>query len=166
MNYVFIVAGIVLLFLGRKFFRLSVGGIGFLLGMTYAPQLFPDQSQSVIIVISLIAGLLGVLVMILLQRFAIGLAGFAAGAYIIYYLLQYVAINGGQYQWLAIIAGGIIGAILAGSMFDWALIILTAASGATLISEGVGLEMPFSAVLLVGLFVVGVVAQANIKAKE
>ncbi len=166
MNLILIGAGLLLLFLGRKLFWISVAALGFIVGMTYAPQIFPDQSQTVIIIISLIVGLLGALITSLLQRFAVGISGFAAGAYIVYYMLQNVAVNADQYQWLIIVAGGIIGAILAGSMFDWALILLTGATGATLITEGVGLAMPFSAVLLVGLFILGVIMQTNIKVKE
>jgi len=166
MNLILIGAGLLLLFLGRKLFWISVAALGFIVGMTYAPQIFPDQPQTVIIIISLIVGLLGALITSLLQRFAVGISGFAAGAYIVYYMLQNVAVNAGQYQWLIIVAGGIIGAILAGSMFAWALILLTGATGATLITEGVGLAMPFSAVLLVGLFILGVIMQTNIKVKE
>lgn len=166
MNLILIGAGLLLLFLGRKLFWISVAALGFIVGMTYAPQIFPDQPQTVIIIISLIVGLLGALITSLLQRFAVGISGFAAGAYIVYYMRQNVAVNADQYQWLIIVAGGIIGAILAGSMFDWALILLTAATGATLITEGVGLAMPFSAVLLVGLFILGVIMQTNIKVKE
>jgi hypothetical protein len=166
MNLILIGAGLLLLFLGRKLFWISVAALGFIVGMTYAPQIFPDQPQTVIIIISLIVGLLGALITSLLQRFAVGISGLAAGAYIVYYLLQNVAVNAGQYQWLIIVAGGIIGAILAGSMFDWALILLTGATGATLITEGVGLAMPFSAALLVGLFILGVIMQTNIKVKE
>ena len=166
MNLILIGAGVLLLLMGRKLFWISVAVLGFLVGMTYAPRLFPNQSQSVILIISLIVGFLGALITSMLQRFAVGISGFAAGAYIINYLLQNVTVNAGQYQWMLILAGGIIGAILAGSMFDWALILLSAATGATLITQGVGLDMPFSAVLLVGLFIFSVIMQANIKIKE
>lgn len=166
MELTFLVAGILLLFLGRKLFWLFVAIVGFLIGMTYAPQLLPSQPQSVILTISLIAGLLGALLAALLQKLAVGLAGFAAGGYIVYYLLEFVTVNLGDYQWMAILAGAIIGALLAGSMFDWALILLTSASGATLISQGIKVTMPLSAVILIALFVFGIIAQGNIKSKE
>jgi hypothetical protein len=166
MNLIFIAAGVLLLFLGRKLFWLFVAVVGFLIGMTYAPQVLTNQPQSVILTISLIAGLLGALLAALLQKFAVGLAGFAAGGYIAYYLLQFVAANLGEFQWMAILAGAIIGALLAGSMFDWALVLITSAAGATLISQGLNLGMPISAIALIGLFVFGLIAQANIKAKE
>lgn len=166
MDLTFIVAGVLLLFLGRKLFWLFVAVVGFLVGMTFAPEVLPNQPQSVILTISLITGLLSALLSVLLQKFAVGLAGFAAGGYIVYYLLEFITVNLGDYQWMAILAGAILGALLAGSMFDWALILLTAASGSTLISRGVSLPMPFSAVLLVALFILGVIAQGNIKVKE
>lgn len=166
MDLTFIAAGILLLFLGRKLFWLFVAVVGFLIGMTFVPELLPNQPDSVILTISLIAGLLGALLAALLQKVAVGLAGLVAGGYIVYYLLEFVAVNLGDYQWMAILAGGILGALLAGSMFDWALILITSASGATIISSGLALAMPISAVVLVALLVIGVVAQGNIKAKE
>jgi hypothetical protein len=166
MDLTFIAAGVLLLFLGRKLFWLFVAVVGFLIGMTFAPELLPNQPDSVILTISLIAGLLGALLAALLQKVAVGLAGFAAGGYIVYYLLEFVTVNLGDYQWMAILAGGILGALLAGSMFDWALILITSASGATIISRGLALAMPISVIVLVALLVIGVVAQGNIKAKE
>jgi len=166
MNLMYLAAGILLLILGRKLFWLFVAVVGFLVGITFAPQLLPTQPQSVILTVALIAGLLGALLAVLLQKFAVGLAGLAAGGYITYYLLQFTAVNAGQYQWLAILAGAIIGAVLAGSMFDWALILLTSASGAVLISQGINLDTSIAYIILIGLFVVGVIVQGNIKTKE
>ena len=166
MSLTFIAGGILLLFLGRKLFWLFVAVVGFLLGMTYAPQILSNQTQSVILTISLIAGLFGALLAALLQKLAVSLAGFAAGGYVVYYVLQFVAVNLGEFQWMAILAGAIIGALLAGSMFGWALILITSAAGAALISQGLNLGMPISAIALIGLFVFGMIAQANIKAKE
>jgi len=114
----------------------------------------------------LITGLLGALLSVLLQKFAVGLAGLVAGGYIAYYILQTVAINVGEYQWLAIAAGALIGAVLAGSMYDWALILLTSVSGAVIFTENLPVEMPINAVILMGLTLVGMVAQARMKIKE
>jgi hypothetical protein len=166
MDLTYVFTGILLLFLGRKLFWLFVAVVGFLVGMTFAPELLPNQPDSVILVISLITGLLGALLAAMLQKLAVALAGFAAGGYIVYYLLEFIAVNLGDYQWMAILAGGILGALLAGSMFDWALILLTSASGATLISQGLNLSMPLSAFVLAALFIFGIFAQGNIKAKE
>lgn len=163
MNLIYLAAGVLLLLLGRKLFWLFVAVVGFLVGITFIPQLLPDQTQSVILTVSLIAGLLGALLTVLLQKFAVGLAGLAAGGYIAFYLLQMSSFNAGEYQWLAILAGALIGAVLSGSMYDWALILITSAAGAVLISQGIGLE---AYLLILGLVVVGIIVQGNIKAKE
>ncbi len=166
MNWVYIVAGGLLLIFGRKLFWLFVAIVGFLIGMMYIPELLPGQPDQVILTISLIAGLLGALLSVLLQKLAVGLAGFAAGAYISYYLLQHLTLNVGDFQWLAILAGALIGAVLAGSMYDWALILITSASGAVAIAQHLPISMPISAVIVIGLFIAGIVAQGQMKIKE
>jgi len=166
MDIMYLAAGILLLFLGRKLFWLFVALVGFLVGLTYIPQILPGQTETVILAVSLIAGLLGALLAVLLQKFAVGLAGLAAGGYIAYYLLQTITLNVGEYQWLAIVAGALLGAVMAGSMYDWALILLTSASGAVVITQNLPLSMPISAVILSGLTIVGIIAQARIKIKE
>lgn len=166
MNIMYFAAGVLLLFLGRKLFWLFVAVVGFLVGLTYIPEILPAQPETVILTISLIAGLLGALLAVLLQKFAIGLAGLVAGGYIAYYLLQTLPLGVGEYQWLAIAAGAFLGAVLAGSMYDWALILLTSASGAVVITQNIPVEMPFSAIILLGLLIVGIIAQARIKLRE
>ncbi|MCD6576899.1 MAG: DUF4203 domain-containing protein [Anaerolineaceae bacterium] len=165
MNFIYIAAGILLLFLGRKLFWLFVAVVGFLVGLTYIPQILPGQEETVILAISLIAGLLGALLAVLLQKIAIGLAGLVAGGYIAYYLLQTITLNVGQYQWMAIVAGALLGAVLAGSMYDWALILLTSLSGAVVITQNIPISMPISAVIFLGLTIIGIVAQTRMKIK-
>lgn len=166
MNFAYIAAGVLLLFLGRKLFWLFVAVVGFLVGLTYIPQILPGQSDTVIFAVSLITGLFGALLAVLLQKFAVGLAGLAAGGYIAYYLLQIITLDVGEYQWLAIAAGALIGAVLAGSMYDWALILVTSGSGAVVITQNLPIDMPISAVILVGLTISGIIAQARMKIKE
>lgn len=166
MNLLFIAAGMVLLFLGRKLFWLFVAIVGFLLGTYIVPQVLPGQPQSVIITISLIMGLVGILLAVLLQKMAVGIAGFVAGGYIVYSLMLNQSLDAGQMQWLAVLAGAIIGAVLAGSMFDWALIFLTSVSGSTLITQGIGLALPVSTYVLIGLFIIGILVQGNIRTRE
>ena len=166
MNWVYIIAGGLLLLFGRKLFWLFVAIIGFLVGMMYIPELLPEQPDQVILTVSLIAGLLGALLSVLLQKFAVGLAGLIAGGYVAYYLLENIVINVGNFQWLAILAGALAGAVLAGSMYDWALILITSASGAVAIAQHLPITMPISIVILMVLFFVGLIAQGRMKVKE
>ena len=166
MDFLYLAAGILLLFSGRKALWLFVAVVGFLLGMKFAPELLPEQSQSVILTVSIIAGLLGALLAVLLQKLAVGLAGMVAGGYIAYYLVQSSAFNAGQYQWVIILAGALLGALLAGSLFDWAMLFLTTACGAVLIVQGFNLTASYSYIVIIGLMVLGIIVQGKTKAKE
>jgi len=166
MNWIYLVIGIAMLILGRKFFWLFTGGIGFYIGYTLAPKILPGQSENMILIVAVVLGLLGVFLSILVKSAAISIAGFAAGAYVVYSLLPMINFDLGNYYWLVIIIGGILGAVLAGTMFDWALIILTTACGAMLISTTLNLTFPLSAVVLVVLFLIGLIVQGNMKAKD
>ncbi len=166
MDLTFIAAGSLLLLMGRKLFWLFVAVGGYLISATLMPQILPNQPESVILTISILAGLLGALLAIMVQKFAVGLTGFAAGGYIVYYLLESILLYDGQAQWLAILAGALIGAVLAGSMIDWALILVTTTSGVTLVSQGLALPMPFSAIVMLVLYILGVFVQGNLAARD
>ena len=166
MNLVYIAFGISLLVFGRKLFWLFTGGIGFFLGYTYAPRILPSQSSNVILTIAIVMGLIGIFLAILIKSTAISIAGFAAGAYIIYTLIPMVNIDLGNFYWLVVIVGGVLGAILAGTALDWALILLTSACGSVLISQTLDLTYPLSAVAMVVLFLIGLIVQGNIKSKD
>ncbi len=166
MNWVYLALGVAILILGRKFFWLFTGGIGFYIGYTLAPKILPNQSENVILIVAVVLGLLGVFLAMLVKGAAIGIAGFAAGAYVVYSLIPMINFDLGNYYWLVVIVGGVLGAILAGTMFDWALIILTAACGAMLISTTLNLSFPLSAVVLVVLFLIGLIVQGNMKSKD
>lgn len=166
MDFTLIAAGSLLLVLGRKLFWLFVAAGGYLISTTFVPQLLPNQPESIILTISIMAGLTGALMAVMVQKFAVGLTGFVAGGYFVYYLLQNILLNTGQAQWLAILAGGLVGAVLAGSMIDWALILVTTTSGVTLVSQGLALPMPFSAILMLCLYILGIFVQGNLAARD
>ena len=166
MSIFYFIAGIALLIMGRKLFWLFAAVIGFLFGMTIAQQFLPGQSQTVILIVAMIIGGLGAVLAILVQKIAIGLMGFIAGGYLVYLLIPALPINLGSFLWLAVIVGEIIGAVLASTMFDWALVILSSAIGASVIANHLTLPQPFPTVILIALFIAGVVIQGNIKGQD
>ena len=166
MTFLYLAAGAALLILGRKLFWLFVGVLGFLFGMTLAPQILPNQSQTVILVLALIIGVIGSVLAVLVQKVMIGLAGFMAGGYLVYALLPMLGLSLGSFLWVAIVVGGILGALLASSMFDWALVLLSSGVGASMITKELSLPQPLGLVLLVALIIVGIIIQGNIKSKE
>jgi hypothetical protein len=166
MSIFYFIAGTALLFLGRKLFWLFAAAIGFLLGMSFAQQFLPGQSQTVQLIIALIIGSLGAVLAIMVQKIAIGLVGFIAGAYLVNLLVPTFSITLGSFLWVAVIVGGIIGALLASTMFDWALIFLSSAVGASVVVNHLTVPQPFPLVILVALLLLGVVIQAKIKSVE
>ncbi len=162
----YLLAGAALLIFGRKLFWLFAAAIGFLSGMSLAQQVLPGQSQTVHLIIALILGGLGAVLTVLIEKIAIGLVGFIAGGYLVHLLLPVLSINLGSLLWLAVIIGGVIGAVLASTMFDWALIILSSGIGASVITNHLTLPQPFPLILLVALFILGVIIQGNIRSRE
>jgi hypothetical protein len=75
------ILGIFLLFFGRRLFWLFVGVAGFIAGLTLVPQIISGQSELVILLIAIIAGIIGAFLAIMLEGFAILIAGFLADVY-------------------------------------------------------------------------------------
>ena len=134
---VLIVGGALLLLLGRKLFWLSVAVIGFIVGAELAARLFPEQSQTVKLVVEIGLGLLGALLAIFVQELAIGIAGFLLGGELGILLGRALAFYNPEYWWVFFAAAGIVGAILMVSFFDWGLILLSSLAGARLIMDAV-----------------------------
>lgn len=166
MDIVRILAGIVLLTLGRKLFWLFVGVAGFVFGFGFATQFLSGQPDWIVLVVALVAGLVGVLLALFLQRLAVGVAGFIAGGYILINLLNALGWQTGQLAWLPFVIGGIIGAVLVLILFDWALIILSSLTGATLIVQTLHFGSLIMALAFIVLLVVGIMIQASMMAQQ
>ena len=160
-----IIIGVALLILGRRLFWLFVGAVGFWIGFNLATQIFSTDSQVVILLLSLLAGVIGALLAVFLQRLSVSVAGFLAGGYTTVILVRQLGMSGGDFAWVPFVLGGLLGAILLAVLFDWALIALSSLAGAVLIAqalqpaEGPGLNM----VLFVILLLVGLLIQAGLR---
>jgi hypothetical protein len=153
-----VIVGVALLFFGRKLFWLFVAAIGFAAGMEIAPQITP--SPIFVLVIALGLGVLGAILSIVIQKFAIAVAGFIAGGRLAIGLSAAFYMNHAEYSRIIFLIGGILGAILLLSLFDWALILLTSVEGAHLISSMIVLPQVGCTIVLIVLIVIGVVAQS------
>lgn len=166
------ILGLAVLLFGRHLFWLFVAAAGFVLGVMFAPQLLPGQPDWLILLVALVLGLVGALLAVVVQQIAVALAGFIFGGYILLSLVTAVGLGVSPWEWLVFIVGGIIGAALVLSLFDPALIGLSALVGATLVVEAVrlsglvALTPPFDLVLWVILFVVGIAVQAGLMLRQ
>ena len=155
-----IVAGAVLLLLGRRLFWLFVAIAGFYLGFEVARTLAAEQPAWLLWAIAIGAGLIGAVVAMLLQRVGFALGGFYAGGYIA--LLAVERFAPGTIGVAAFVVGGAIGAVLAALLMDWAIIVLSCLVGAALVVPALGLQPLMSALVYAGLVAVGIVVQAQL----
>ncbi|MBW8012812.1 MAG: TMEM198/TM7SF3 family protein [Chloroflexi bacterium] len=158
-----VLVGTALLLLGRKLFWLFVAGVGFMVAINLAPRFFEAQEEWVSLLIALGAGLIGALLAVFLQKLAVGLAGFLAGGYVLVNVLELLDFDLGTWETGLYIVGGIIGAGLVAGLFEWALIILSSLTGASMIGQALDLGRPMSVLLPMFAFIIGVVIQTSMK---
>jgi hypothetical protein len=160
MKFLVIVLGLIMLIFGRKLFWLFVSIVGFLVGMEFIDLLLVDQSIWVKLLGGLGAGLLGALLAIFVQRVAFVLAGFFAGAYFALLLAHPLGIAGASL--ILAVAGGVVGAIVAALLMDWAIIALSCLAGAASIVSRLGLRDVNMAIVFLVLVIIGILVQAKL----
>ena len=138
-----IVAGAALLLVGRKLYWLFIAIAGFYVGVELARAVVVAQPQWVIWLAAAAAGLIGAIVAMLFQRVAFALAGFYAGAYLA--LIAAERFLPGAVGVGAVIVGGLVGAIAAALIMDWAIIVLSSMVGAALIVSSLALWVTLAA---------------------
>ena len=156
-----IVAAALLLF-GRELYWLFVGAVGFLVGVSYAPLWLDGQPEFLILIAALGLGLVGIVLAIVLQRVALGLAGFLGGGYFAMQLVQALGADLDRYGILAFVAGGLLMALLVLVFLDPALIAISALVGAAVIAQELPLDAGWRAVVFAVLVVLGISVQAGL----
>ena len=151
--------GTTLLVLGRKLFWLFVGCVGFVAGFQMAQQYFGPHPAWMAWAAALGFGLIGALLALFFQTLAIGLGGFAAGSTIAAHLMVLLGITAVP---TITFLGGIIGAILLYTVFDWALIGLSSVAGATFIVQALNWDPRAEMVLYLTLIAAGIVFQTTL----
>jgi Domain of unknown function (DUF4203) len=154
-----VLIGVVILFFGRKLFWLCVAAVGFAVGVEIAPQLIHEPSAVVALLVALVFGLLGALLALFLQKVAIAVLGFLAGGKLASVIAAAFFVQYAHYSAIIFIVGGVIGAILLITVFDWALIVVSSFIGAYLIKSAIALPPTGSTLVFVGLAIVGIFVQ-------
>jgi MFS family permease len=141
-----IVVGLIENLFGRKLFWLFVAVGGFLVGWFLAPGIWSTihEGGTLELWVRLVIGLGAAVVLGFLAfkftRIMVSLAGFfifaAAAVLVVDYFGGNVA-SGTRNYWIAYGCGGVVGAVILGLLFDWALIVLTALFGAGAAVDGV-----------------------------
>ncbi len=166
MEIINLILGIILLVTGKKLYWLLVGIVGFIVGLAFATAYVQLNPPWLIYIVALAAGITGALLAVFVQRLAIALVGFVVGGYGAMYLAGLLGIQAEPFTWLVFIVGGIVGLLLVASLFDWAIYILSAWAGSTLvtkaITDSVTLNQTIGLVIFFILFVLGIIIQAGL----
>jgi hypothetical protein len=154
----FVVGGLLLL-IGRRLFWLLIATLGFLFGFDLVQRLAPGSGEPLHWILAVGAGLLGAVLAIFAQRLAVGAAGMLFGGYATLWILERFGIALGNWEWVALLAGGVVAAALALLVLETALVVLSSILGASLVVGAARLEDLPSVILFGVLLVVGIAVQ-------
>jgi hypothetical protein len=161
-----ILIGALVLLFGRRLFWLFVAGIGFWIGFELAPYLMQNPPPWLALVVAIIFGIVGAVLAFVLQKIAIGIAGFLVGGYVATAILGAFVTASAQYHGIAFIIGGVLGAILMLMLFDWALIVFSAIAGSELIVRHLHLPATGKTLILIVLVILGIIVQTAMFARR
>jgi len=161
-----ILVGALILFFGRRLFWLFVAAIGFWIGFELTPHLMQNPPPWLAVTVAIILGLLGAVLAFVLQKIAIGVAGFLVGGHIATSLLAAFVNSPAPFHGIAFVIGGVLGALLMLVLFNWALIVFSAIAGAELIATNLHLPATGTTILFIGLTIFGIMVQAALFARR
>lgn len=159
-----VLLGCAVLLAGRNIFWLFIALIGFLLGVELAHVWLADQPMWLALVAGIVMGLAGAVLAILYERIAFALAGFYATVYLFIMYANKLGLESVPAATPYVV--GIIGAVLAALLTDWAIIVLSALAGAAAIVSVFTLPPLVEAVSFLALAVVGILVQRSILARQ
>ncbi len=141
-----IAIGLVETLFGRKLFWLFVFLGGFLVGWFVVPAVygaFNDGATLEVwarIAIGLVVGLVLAFLATKFTKLMVGIAGFFFFGTATVLVARYFGADvpdGSGTHWVAFVCGGVVGALIMGLLFDWALIVLTSLFGAGATADGI-----------------------------
>lgn len=163
---VFVLVGVALLAAGRRLFWLALGALGFCAGLFAVDRWLGDLPRTTALVVALAVGIVGLVLALVVQRVAVGLGGFVLGAVLTARLLPFTSLELGPWQPLVLVAGGVIGALVALAAFGLALTVVTAGAGAALLVESIVMPERFESLLFAGLWILGVLVQRRVGGRK
>jgi hypothetical protein len=166
MRILMVLFGIILLIVGRRFFWLTVGILGFLTGLVLVVTFLEVESVWLMLIVALIAGIAGAVIAVLLQKVAVMVAGFLMGGYLLVWLVHLFGLNVDPWVWLVYVIGGITGSLLSLALFEVALIALSALVGAAMIVQVTSFSPWVTTVLFFILLVGGIAIQAKTLSRD
>ncbi|MDF1515576.1 MAG: DUF4203 domain-containing protein [Anaerolineae bacterium] len=161
MTFLRIIVGLLLLTLGYQLFWLFVSGVGFVTALSLTEIWAEATPTWLTLIIALFVGLIGALIAVFLQEFAVGLAGFLAGGSVALGFARILEIHAPAVIWILAGVGAFTGLVLAVVLFDWAVIILSSLSGALMIAQSFNISQPVMLLVTAITFTLGFVTQLS-----
>lgn len=161
-----LVFGIFMLTAGSRLFWLFLSAVGFVAGFDLAEKVMQSQPGDIIILVALLAGLVGALLAVFLQKIAVLAGGFLAGGYLSLRLMETFGIGNSPYHWLLLFLGCIIGAVLMRMLFTWALIVLSSGMGAILVLQAFPASRQITRLSFVILLILGIAVQTGLFSRK
>ncbi len=153
------IIGGILLFLGRELNFIFAGAMAGLLAYRLTPLLpttWPAWSDAAFMIT---LGLIAAILVLIHERAGYFLSGFLAGGF---FLVEYYAPNVLTVPLLPFVVGGVIGSLVLGLLTEWALILVSAAIGASYLLNLFVLDPTAEILVGAGLFIVGALTQVII----
>lgn len=159
-----LILGLATLFFGRRLYWLFIGLAGFLFGLALGQQLFSAQPEWVRLILALGLGAVLAGLALVIQRPLIAVGGFLGLGVVNVLILTRLGLNP-DLIWLFFVVGGAIGAVLVLVLFDWALIMNSALSGAAAVASTSLLTPAIGGwritILIIALAVMGMLFQSH-----
>lgn len=157
--------GLLLIVFGRRLYWVLVALGGFALGSLLFLR-FADAEPGVVpLVLGALAGAICAAAAVLFQKLAVAAAGFLAAGLAMLHLGTSLGWEPGYWVWIAALAAGLAGALLARSLFELALVVATSIAGAALVTISLAAGPAVETPLFLGLAGLGVVLQLAIGRK-
>ena len=161
-----VVLGVVLILFGRRLFWLLLGTLGFLLAFELVTEFAADTPAPLVWVLAAGVGIAGAVAAIFLQKVAVGVAGFLFGGYVVIWLMDYYALELGNVEWLIVIVGAGLTAVLALAVLEETLMVLSSTLGAALLVGVSGFDAVAGVIFFVALVIVGITVQNRSQKKK
>ena len=160
MNLFSAILGAALLLLGRRLYWVAIGVLGFLMGAQLAEQWLAADQVMLRVLVAVCAGVLGAFVAVAFQRVAFALAGFFAAGYLALGVAESFELES-NLALISFAVAGILGAIVASLLMDWAIITLTSLAGASAIALALNLSPAATFITFLVLAIIGIIFQSR-----
>lgn len=163
---ILVAVGALLLIFGRKLYWLALAGLGFAVALHLSRQYLAFETAQQEIVVGVVAGLFGGILAVVAQQLAVRFAGLVLGAWGTFYTTRLLVPDGELLAFFLAVVGAGLGFLLAAKLFELALVLVSSAVGALLISQNLYLDPTTQAVAWLVLTLAGLAFQLRRRQKR